>query len=746
MIAEQSRRDFIENLGKGGAFLLGFSFLPARSLAKAGEEVAASFEPNVFVSIEPSGKVNIVCHFSEMGQRVRTSVGQVIADELEADWKHVNVVQAMGDEKYGSQNTDGSRSIRNNLPRLRKAGATGRVMLEQAAANRWGVDVSECKAELSEVVHAKSGKKIGFGALVADAAKLEVPDQDSLKLKDRKDWRYIGKAVDSVDDAGVVQGTNVFGQDIRLDGMKYAVIARPPVVFGKASSFDASKALAVAGVERVEELPVLEGNAGMKPVGGIAVIAENTWSAIKGRRALEIEWEDGANATYDSEVYRKELEEAVKGPGDVLRSEGDVDAALASSEKRVVRDYYMAHLAHATMEPPAAAATPRGEGVEIWTSTQNPQAIQQNGPGYLGVKQEDIVVNVAFLGGGFGRKSKADFALEAAWLAKKIDGPVKVVWTREDDIRHCYYHSCNAQRFEAGIDKEGKVTALLARSAYPGISSTFNSAAENPGSFELDLGFKDNAFYVPHMRLENPKAKGHVRIGWLRSVCNIFHAFGAQTFADELAAELGRDPKDFLLELIGPDRDIDLTQTKNPYGNYGDTIERHPVNTGRLSHVTREAAKMAGWGRKLPKRRGLGVAAHRSFLTYVATVMEVEVSESGNVKVVGIWTAADAGTIVNLDAVNAQCEGGAIFGISCALGEITAKAGRIQQSNYHDYLVARMAETPITSEVKVIESDAYPAGVGEPATPPAAPAFCNAIFAATGKRIRSLPIGNQLRA
>lgn len=740
-----NRRRFLEIGSKGGAFLISATFLPWNvSVADEADDSNLPFEPNVFVRVDAAGQVTVVCHFSEMGQRIRTSIAQVIADELEADWKYVTVEQAQGDTKYGSQNTDGSRSIRHNLTRLREAGATGRHMLESAAANHWGVDKSECQAKLHQVTHLPSGKTVFYGNLVPAAIALPIPESEGIELKDRKDWHYIGKAIDSIDDQGAVTGTNVFGMDMKIDGMKHAAIARPPVLFGKAISYDASKALAIPGVERVEELPALAPPAQFKPLGGIAVIAKSTWAAIKGRDALAIEWSDGENASYDSAAYRAAMEETASKPGKVVREEGDVDAAFAAADRRIAANYYTPHLAHATMEPLVAVATPRGEGVEIWSPTQNPQAVIDSVAGFLGIEKGDVVANVTFLGGGFGRKSKADFSVEAAWLAQKINAPVKVVWTREDDIRHGYYHSACAQRFEASLDDEGKVTGLLARSVYPGISSTFVAGAEEPNSFELDLGFKDNPYLVPNVRFENGKAKAHVRIGWMRSVCNVFHAFAAQSFACELAATLKRDPKDFLLELIGPARNIDLTQTVNPYFNYENTVEKYPVDTGRLSNVVHEVADLAGWGRELPKGRGLGIAVHRSFLTYAATVMEVEVSQSGSLKIIGMWVALDAGTIVNLDAVKAQCEGGGIFGVSCALGEITASNGRIDQSNYHDYQVARITDSPYTVEVKVLESDAPPAGVGEPATPPAAPALCNAIFAATGKRIRTLPIGDQL--
>ncbi|MBK1877788.1 xanthine dehydrogenase family protein molybdopterin-binding subunit [Pelagicoccus mobilis] len=743
MIAKQSRRSFVENLGKGGAFLLGLAYLP-KSMAVASSE-AASFAPNLFVAIDGEGTVTVVCHRSEMGQQIRTSVAQVIADELEADWDRVKIEQATGDAKYGDQNTDGSRSMRHNLERLRQAGATARTMLEQAAAQKWGVDASQCKAEGHQIVNTANGKTLGYGELIAAAAKLEVPAEDSLTLKPRKKWRYIGKVVRSLDNHGAVTGQNVFGQDKRVPGMKFAVVARPPVVFGKVKSYDAKAALAVPGVERVVEMKDPgQKPPGFKPLGGIAVVAKNTWAAMKGRDLLEIEWEDGDNSGFASKDYRQTLESSVSAPGKVVREEGDVDAALSSGDKKLVADYYVPLMSHVQMEPPAAVAIPGEDSMEIYACVQAPQGARKEVAGAVGLELEQVTVNVTFLGGGFGRKSKPDFVVEAALIAKEIGAPIKVVWTREDDVRHGYYHFACAQHFEATLDGDGKTDGWLHRTAFPPIASTFAPGANEPFSFELDLGFTENPFQVPNLRLESCKADAHVRIGWMRSVGNINHAFAIQCFAAELAEAAGRDPKDYLLELIGEPRKIDLTHTPIPYGNYGDPIEKYPVDTARLIAVVKKAAEMADWGRTLPKGRGLGIACHRSFLTYVATAVEVEVSNDGEVRIPKAWVAADAGTVVNLDAVKAQCEGGTIFGFSCVLEEITATAGRIDQSNYHDVRVTRMNESPTQIDVAVIESDAPPAGVGEPATPPAAPALCNAIYAATGKRIRSLPLGNQL--
>lgn len=743
-----SRRRFVIAVGAGGALILGIRLLrSSRDEAVTGvpaEPSGPAFEPNVFVAIAADGTVTIICHRSEMGQQVRTSMAQIIADELDADWDRVVVAQAEGDEKYGSQNTDGSRSVRRNFSRLRQAGASARAMLVTAAAGTWGVPEAECQATLHEV-HGPSGRTLGYGDLAAAASKLEPPAVDSLALKARSAWRYIGKGTPGVDLREIVSGTGTFGMDVQLDGMKVAVIARPPVLFGKPTSVDSSAALAVPGVERVIELPALEPPAAFKPLGGVAVIASGTWAAIQGRRALEITWDEGDNASYNSESYETQLMNTARARGRVVRESGDVDDALRRARRKVTAEYYVPHLSQAPMEPPVATAHVTDGRAELWSSTQTPQVTRREVAQALGINESNVQINVTLLGGGFGRKSKPDFSVEAALLAKEVGSPVKVVWTREDDIGFGYFHAVSAQHVEGALDAKGRATGWLHRTVFPPIGSTFVAGTELGGDGDLSQGFVDNPFDIPNMRLENGEAAAHIRIGWLRSVANIYHAFAIQSFAHELAVAAERDPKDMLLELIGAPRTIDLASMGVKYTNYGDPIAEYPVDTGRLANVVRVAADAAQWGRTLPKGRGLGIATHRSFVSYVATAIEVEVTDQGDLLIPNVWVAIDAGTVVNPDTVVAQCEGGTVYGLSCALGQITATGGVVDQKNFDTYRVARMADAPRAIDVTVVESKALPAGVGEPPTPPVAPALCNAIFEATGKRIRRLPIADQLR-
>jgi isoquinoline 1-oxidoreductase beta subunit len=745
-IENVSRRSFLAALGLGGGGLvLGLSL---KGLPGAGDTAATDvpFTPNVFVSIEPSGLVRVVAHRSEMGQGIRTSTTMVLADELEADWDRIEIVQGEGDEKkYGDQNTDGSHSIRGAFTPLRQAGATARTMLEQAAAKEWNVPVSEVHAQNHEVVHAGSGRTLGYGALAAAAAALPVPAAADVTLKPRSAWRYIGRSRPIVDGAAIVTGKAVFGIDARLPGTKFAVIARPPVYGGTLASVDSSDAMQVAGVEKVITLEGAPPPSAFKPLGGVAVVARNTWAAIQGRDRLKLTWNDGPNASYNSGPYRTALLASAGKPGTVARSEGDVDAALKSAARLVRADYYAPHLTHSSIEPPAALANVTADGCEVWACTQGPQGARDELATALGLPADKVRVNVTLLGGAFGRKSKPDFIVEAALLSKAMGAPVHLTWTREDEIRNAYFHTVTAMHFEAALDAGGKATAWLGRTAFPCISTVFAPNVKTPAAGELELGFVDVPYAIPNVRVEACDAEPHSRIGWFRSVSNIPHVFGVASFADELAHAAGRDPKDYLLELIGPPRKVEL-KTTNQYGNYGGDIADYPIDTGRLRGVVEAAAAKAGWGRTLPARHGLGIAAHRSFLTYVCTIVEVAVADDGTISIPRVVTAMDCGTHVHPDRLRSQMEGAAVMGVSTALyGSITFKNGRTEQSNFDTYEIARMPDAPGAIDTIIIESEAPPAGVGEPALPVFAPALCNAIFAATGRRIRELPIGKRIK-
>jgi isoquinoline 1-oxidoreductase beta subunit len=749
-----SRRSILKGLGITGAFVLAAPVMSRPALAYetgAGKMPhGVVVDPRVFVAIAPDGIVTIVAHRSEMGTGVRTSLPLIVAEEMEADWSRVHVQQAHGDEvKFGNQDTDGSRSTRHYLIPMRQIGASARAMLEAAAAKKWGVPVTEVKATNHEVVHSASGRHIGFGDLAADAAKEPVPSVGSLKLKDPKDFRYLGKGeVGIVDLRDITVGKARYGADVRLPGMKYAVIARPPVTGGKLVSFDGAAAMKISGVEKVMEVKGWPWPSKFQPLGGVAVIARNTGAAIKGRDAVKIVWDDGANAKYDSVAYRAELEEASRKPGLVVRKEGDADAALKSADKVIVGEYYLPHFAHVSMEPPTAVADVKGDKAEIWAPVQSPGGTREDVAKTLGIPEENVIVNVTLLGGGFGRKSKCDYALEAALLSKELGVPVKVQWTREDDVRHDFLHTVSVERIEAGLDKSGKVIAWRHRSVAPSIASTFAAGTVHQAPFELGMGLVDMPFEIANIQCENPEAAAHTRIGWFRSVSNIPRAFAVQSMVRELAHATNKDQKDMLLELIGSARIVNLSSVKDLW-NYGEPYDSYPIDTGRLRRVVELVAEKGNWGRSVPKGRGLGIAAHRSFVSYIATIVEVEVGEKGKLTVHQVDTAIDCGTYVNPERIQSQIEGTAIMGLSLAkYGEITFKNGRVQQGNFGDYQVIRIDEAPIVTNVYIVPPgpDTPPSGVGEPGLPPFAPALINAIFAATGKRIRTMPIGKQLEA
>jgi isoquinoline 1-oxidoreductase beta subunit len=739
-ISKFNRRDVLKQSAILSGLVLGFHVSGFKPFGEAEAAAPATLSPNVYVSIAPSGEVTIVAHRSEMGTGIRTTLPMVLADELEADWRRVKIVQATGDAKYGDQNTDGSRSVRHFYGPMRQAGAAARQMLEAAAAQSWKVRASECQARNHEVVHGPTGRKLGFGALVAAAAKLPVPAGNALRLKAANARRYVGTAVPMVDLNDILVGKATYGIDMVLPGMKHASIERCPVYGGRTRSVDTAEALKVPGVEQVVEIEATPISSGFLPLGGVAVIASNSWAAQQGRQKLKIDWDLGPNASYDSAAYRSELEATARRPGRVVRNEGNVDAAMAGAARRVSADYYVPHLVHAPMEPLAAVARMVEGRCEVWTSTQNPQAARTTVAQALKLDEAAVTINVPLLGGGFGRKSKPDFAAEAAVLAQKIGAPVKVTWTREDEIQHSYYHSVSAQHIEAGLAENGRPTAWLHRTVFPPIQSTFKAGETMGSAGELQQGVTDMPFAIANIRSENGPAPAHVRIGWYRSVYNIPHAFAIGSFADELAAAAGRDPLEYLNELIGPARHIDLAAAGVDYPNYGDPIELYPIDTSRLRAVLELAAKQAGWGQPLQARHGRGIAVHRSFLSYVAAVAQVSVAENGQVAVQRIDMAVDCGLCVHPERTRAQMEGAAIMGIGNTLfSNITFANGRTEQSNFTDYSVARIDAAP-EIHVHVVASEAPPGGVGEPGVPPIAPAICNAIFAATGKRIRALPV------
>ena len=749
-IENVGRRGFLKGMLGAGAFVLSVQLLPEQLFA-ADDSVAGSamnpsmkgpFAPSVYLAIDTDGTAYIIAHRSEMGSGPRTALPRIVADELDADWARVKIVQATGDEKYADQDTDGSHSVRSFFDPLREAGATARLMLVQAAAKKWNVPENECSTGVHEVLHKKSGRKLGYGEVAADAAKLPVPKKEDVKLKSRSEWRYIGKGVHSYDLNDMVTGKAVYGFDTKLDGMLFANVAHPPVLGSTPKSVDDSATLAMKGVKQTEKLEGFKPPVTMQALGGVAVIADNSWAAMEGKKKLKIEWTDSAHSVYSSDPYKRELQETSRKPGKVVRDVGNVDEAFAKGGKIIEAEYYAPMLAHASMEPPAALAHFHDGKMEVWAATQSPQGARDAVAAATGLRKEDVTVYVTLLGGAFGRKSFPDFAVEAAVLSQKTGKPVKVVWSREDDIQFDTYHSVAAMYMKAAVGPEGMPTAWLQRSTFPPIASTFDAGAEHADAGEIGLGWSDLPYAIPNHRAENGAAAAHVRIGWLRSVCNIFHSFAEHSFSGELAHAAGADPREYEIKLLGPGRIIPRSELAQDYPNYDGDYKEYPIDTARFRRVLEIATEKAGWGKKKSGNGfGMGLAIHRSFLTYVATVVQVEMDKDGKVTIPRVDTAVDAGIIVNPEMVRQQFEGAATFGASLAFyGEITATNGVINQGNFDSYPMARMNTAPRETYVHIVESEAPPAGVGEPGVPPFTPALCNAIFAATGKRARELPL------
>ena len=756
-----TRRGFLEALGLSGAGLcLGLHAFGAeptnepagdqdpkpKTSSPEQEKKSIGLNPNVFLHISDDGIVTIASHRSEMGQGIRSSLPILIADELGADLAHVKIFQADGDKAYGDQNTDGSNSIRGLYDDMRTAAATARQMLVITAAKRWNVEGSSCVSENSFIVHRPSKRRLSFGELAVEAGKMPIPDPKSVVHRPTAELKHLTKNMPILDGIDYVNGKAIYGADLRLPDMLIAVIARPPVVGGTVAKFNEKAALEVPGVKRVVAMPVPKAPWMFQPWGGIAVVADNTWAAMSGRSALQISWNDGENGSYNTAAHRQALSQSANKPGTVYRKVGDVDKSLKAASRRIEAEYFVPHLPHLAMEPQVALARytkDNGGHCEIWAPTQNPQAARTEVARVLDLPESKVTVHVTLLGGGFGRKSKADFISEAAYLSKALGAPVRMQFTREDDIHNDYLNTIGVQKLVAGLDKNGKVNAWHHRTAFPPIGSLFNTSVDAPSSSDLQQGVLDFALAIPNVTAEACEGHSSVRVGWLRSVYNIFHSFAINSFIDEIAHLRKADTKDVLLEILGPARQLSLKELGvEKLANYGAPLEKHPVDAARLRAVIERVTKNAGWDRRSSlKGRALGLAAHRSFLSYCAVVASMTKRKDNSYWVDEVWLVLDAGTIVNRDRVTAQMEGSILNGMNHALyGGVSHKNGRVEQDNFDTMPIVRMGHEPRAIHIEILESTKAPGGVGEPGVPPVGPAIANALFALTGKRSRNLPL------
>jgi len=704
-----SRRSFLKTGAlMGGGLMLGFSLPIHGPFRAASAQSTSSFAPNAFIRIGADDVVTIIVNKSEMGQGVYTSLPMLIAEELEVDWSKIRVEPAPVDPAYNHtewhiQGTGGSTSVWSEWERLRKAGATARAMLVKAAADTWKVDPASCRAEKGFVIHNPTQRKISYGRLVEKASHTEPPKDVS--LKEPKDFKIIGKPRRRLDTPEKTNGKAIFGIDAKVPRMLTAVVVRPPVFGGKVKTFNADKAKAVPGVKEVVQID-----------SGVAIIADGFWSANKGRDALEIDWDEGPLAALSTSGMREQYMNLAKTPGAVARKEGNPESVLSKATRQLKAEYEVPYLAHACMEPLNCLVDLRPDSCEIWTGTQFQTVDRNTAASVVGLKPEQVKIHTTFLGGGFGRRANphSDFVTEAAQVAKAVKKPVKVIWTREDDMKGGYYRPMWYDRIAAGLDEKGNLIAwrhtIVGQSILSG--TPFDPKGDvDPASVE---GAKEIPYEIPNILVDLHTPKIDVPVQWWRSVGHSHTAFVVESFIDEVAHEAGKDPYEFRRNLLA----------------------KHPRHYG----VLKLAAEKAGWGRPLPKGRGRGMAVHESFGSFVAQVAEISVSAEGKVRVHKVVCAIDCGKIVNPDTIKAQMESGIVFGLSAALyGKITFQNGRVEQSNFHDYPLLRLNEMPLV-EVHIISSKEKSGGVGEPGVPPIAPAVANAIFAVTGKRIRHLPI------
>ncbi len=711
-----SRRQFLKEASAlMGGLVIGF-YLPS----KGGRAFAAEappkqlYPPNAFIRIATDDSITIVVNKSEMGQGVYTSLPMLIAEELEADWSRIRVESApvaavYNHTGFGMQMTGGSSSIPSSWEQLRRVGASARTLLIRAAANQWGVPESECHAENSQVIHAKSDRESSYGKLAEAAARLPLPDR--VELKARTDFKLIGKPVKRLDTPEKINGSAVFGIDVYLPGMLTVLIARSPVFGGKVRRYDATEARKLPGVQGVYQVPT-----------GIAVAASGFWPAKTARDLLEIEWDEGAGAELSTPTMFAEYLELAKQPGAVARRDGDTVQGLKTAHKTVTAEYEIPYLAHAAMEPLNVVVDLTPDHCTLWTGTQAQTMDRNMAAKTAGLKPEQVQIHTTFLGGGFGRRAnpKSDFVIEAVQVAMAVGKPVKVIWTREDDMRGGYYRPMWSDAIEAGIAKDGK--PLVWKHTIVGQSIIADTPFEGFMTHNgIDATSVEGAatlpYLIPNLQIDLHSPKNAVPVQWWRSVGHSHTAFVVETVMDELAHHAGRDPIAYRLDNLPAD--------------------------SRYRGVLQLAAKKAGWGKvKLPENHALGVAVHQSFDSYVAEIAEVAL-ENGKIRVHRVIAAVDCGQVINPDGVAQQIESGIVYGLSAALhGEITLQKGRVMQSNFHDYAPLRFSEMPQV-EVHIVQSDHPPTGIGEPGTPPIAPAVANALFALTGKRLRRMPFDKE---
>jgi len=742
----------------GGVLLLGASASPSihakeSTVSKAVDKAAAKNDLGVFVTIDKSGDVEIICQRMEMGQGILTSTPQIIAEELCADWGRVTAVLGEGNAAYGNQSTGGSASIRSYIEHTRRMGAVARDMLEQAAANHWSVEKSQVKAKDHAVMNLASKERLSFGELAEAASQLDVPDASTLELKPVDDFTLVGRDVPLQGLQDIVTGQAVYAQDIELPDMLIASIERPPVVGGRVKSFDDNEARKVAGVVDVIRLKDRDYPVQFKPLSGVAVLATNTWAAIEGRKKLAIEWEGGKNADHESESYKQGLKDKVSAKAKSIRVVGEVYDYQADPKRTVEATYTVPYHHHMSMETPSATAVITEQGATVWTGTQSPQGAKSLVLNELGLDPEKdadkVQLNTTLMGGAFGRKGKNDFTLEAVELARATGKPVKVVWSREDDVKHGYYHSIAANYFKAELNADNKSDFWVQRLAAPPISWIFNDAATEISNGGLSLGFGDVPFSIPNMAFENAEVQTHVRTGWVRAVGNINNQFGLGSFVDELATKANISTRQMWMNLLGKDRLFDPQEEGFAgYSHYGQIADGkakpdYLLDIARFKAVLNEVVEQSNAEESLPEGQAWGISLGYSFNSYVAAATRVEVIDN-KVEVKEMHTAIDCGLVITPDRVRAQMEGAMIMGLSMTLeSEISVKDGAVNQNNFHDYPVTRIDKVP-PLHVHLMPSTKSPGGVGEPGLPPILPSITNAIFHASGVRVRDLPVKNML--